>query len=85
MPDGITDTRVHEIARAVISEMFLTLGVDASDPKALIELQHDFHFIRNWRESRDTLKSKGLGAAVVFMVTAGLAWLTYELTGRWFH
>ena len=83
--EDVTDERVHEIARAVINEMFLTLGVDATEPQALIELQHDFKFIRSWRESKDTIQSKGLGAAVVFVVTAALAWLTYEITGRWFH
>jgi hypothetical protein len=83
--DEITDERVHEIARAVIIELFQAVGVDASDPKELKELQLDFDHTRAWRKSTETIKSKSLGAAVVFIVTAGLAWLAYELTGRWFH
>lgn len=81
----VTDERVHQIARAVINELFQTIGVDASDPKALKELQLDFDHTRAWRKANETVKKKSLTAAVMFSTSAFLGWLLYELTGKIWH
>jgi hypothetical protein len=63
--------------RATVKEFFLALGVNADDPEAVIAVQKDFAHLRAWREASDTIKRKGLGAAVTIVVTGllGLVWL----------
>lgn len=67
----------EEVARATVKEFFLALGVNADDPEAVIAVQKDFAHLRAWREASDTVKRKGLGAAVTIVVTGllGLIWL----------
>lgn len=67
----------EEVARATVKEFFLALGVNADDPDAVIAVQKDFAHLRAWREASDTIKRKGLGAAVTIVVTGslGLVWL----------
>jgi hypothetical protein len=67
----------EEAARATVKEFFLALGVNADDPDAVIAVQKDFAHLRAWREASDTVKRKGLGAAVTIIVTGllGLVWL----------
>jgi hypothetical protein len=77
----ITNSEVRDIAeqvaRATVKEFFLALGVNADDPDAVIAVQKDFAHLRAWREASDTVKRKGLGAAVTIVVTGllGLIWL----------
>lgn len=81
-------SEVHEIAkeaaREAVREFFLALGVNAEDPDAVIAVQKDFAHLRAWRESSDTIKQKGLGAAVTIIVTGvlGLIWLAVKGTGH---
>ncbi len=67
----------EETARATVKEFFLALGVNAEDPASVIAVQKDFAHLRAWREATDTVKRKGLAAAVTVIVTAvlGLLWL----------
>jgi len=67
----------EQVARATVKEFFLALGVNADDPEAVIAVQKDFAHLRAWREASDTVKRKGLGAAVTIVVTGllGLVWL----------
>lgn len=67
----------EEVARATVKEFVLALGVNADDPEAVIAVQKDFAHLRAWREASDTIKRKGLGAAVTIVVTGllGLVWL----------
>lgn len=75
---------VHEIAEQVaketVREMFLALGVNANDDNAIIAMQKDFAHMRAWRESTETIKRKGLGAAVTVIVTGalGMIWLAFR-------
>ncbi|WP_253706323.1 hypothetical protein [Bradyrhizobium sp. WD16] len=74
-----TDVRMiaEEVARATVKEFFLALGVNADDAEAVIAVQKDFAHLRAWREATETVKRKGLAAAVSVIVTAmlGLIWL----------
>lgn len=80
----MTPESVHEIAqevaKATVNEMLLGLGVDATDPDAIIKMQADFAHLRAWRESTELVKRKGLTAAVTVMVTGflGLIWLALK-------
>ncbi len=77
----ITNSEVRDIAeqvaKATVKEFFLALGVNADDPDAVIAVQKDFAYLRAWREASDTVKRKGIGAAVTIVVTGmlGLIWL----------
>lgn len=70
-------TIAEEVARATVKEFFLALGVNADDADAVIAVQKDFAHLRAWREATETVKRKGLAAAVSVIVTAmlGLIWL----------
>lgn len=74
-----TDVRdiAEEVAKATVKEFFLALGVNADDADAVIAVQKDFAHLRAWREASDTIKRKGLAAAVSVVVTGllGLIWL----------
>lgn len=80
---------MKEVAEAAAQEalrkMFLTLGVDISDPEAVIKMQADFKHVRRWREATDTVRDTGLRAAVKFLVTAtlgsALVWLGWKSVG----
>jgi TRAP-type mannitol/chloroaromatic compound transport system substrate-binding protein len=69
-------------ARKAVAEMLLMLGVDASDPKAIKEMQRDFAYVRSWRESVVTVRSAGLKAAVTVLVTGALGAVLLYLQGR---
>lgn len=78
---NVSADNVHEIAREVaretVMEVFLALGVNAKDEDAVIAMQKDFAHIRAWRESTETVKRKGLGAAITFVVTGILGYLVF--------
>ncbi len=61
-----------ESARAAVREMLLTMGVDASDDKALVEMQKDFAHVRLWRQSVDTVRRQTFIVAVG-VVVSGIA------------
>ena len=44
--------KTAEEADRALRKLFLTLGVDLSDPKAVIAFQDDLRFLASWREAR---------------------------------
>lgn len=58
-----------EAAKAAVVELFISLGVDAKDPEAIITMQKDFAHLRHWRESIDTVKRQSLKTAVGVIMT----------------
>jgi hypothetical protein len=72
----VTQAEVKVVAEAAAEEalrkVFLTLGVDISDPDSVLQMQSDFKHVRRWREATDTVRDTGLRAAVKFLVVAGL-------------
>lgn len=76
----MTDDQTKEIARAAareaVRETLLALGIDTSNPAAMIETQADFQHLRAWRKSLATVKRQGLVSAVG-VVTVGLLGLIY--------
>jgi hypothetical protein len=69
----------EEAAKKALQSFFLTLGVDVTDPKAVIRMQDDLRFLGNWRESTEAVKRKTLMTAVGFIVTGALGWLAVLL------
>ncbi len=86
MDSGLSHDEVRliaeEAAERALEKLFLTLGVNVADPDAVIATQEDLAHLRAWRESIKTVKRKGLGAAVAFIVTGGLGWLVMALTWK---
>jgi hypothetical protein len=73
---NLTPAEIKEIASEAADEavrkLLLTLGVATGDEKAMLAMQADFRHLRTWRESVETVKRRGLIAAVSFLVPAGL-------------
>jgi hypothetical protein len=69
-----------ESAKAALRDMLTMMGVDATDPKALLEMQQDFAHLRLWRESVETMRTKGLMVATGIIVTGviGAIWLAIK-------
>ncbi len=64
-----------EAAERALSRFFLALGVDASRPEAIMEMQRDFQHLRSWRKSVDAVQAHSLKAAVTVIVTGFVGWL----------
>lgn len=62
-------------ATKAITKMLLTLGVDASDDKAMLAMQKDFAYLRSWRESIELVRRRGLITAVTVVTTGFLGML----------
>lgn len=78
----VDDDKVKEIVRVTVketlNELFMGLGVDVKDPT---EVQKDFAFIRNWRESSQALKQHGILTAIGVVVVGALALMWNALKG----
>ena len=79
----MTDDEIRDmartVAREVVHEMMLTMGVDASKPEGLIEMQKDFQSLREWRNSMDAVRRHGLLTAIGVIVVGilGLIWMSF--------
>lgn len=64
-------------AQTALRDMLVVMGVDANDPKAMIEMQKDFAHVRAWRTSVDKMRTQGLLTAIGIFVTfvSGGIWL----------
>lgn len=65
----------EDAANKALAKFFLTLGVDVTDPKAVIRMQDDLRFLGNWRESTEAVKRKAILTAVGVVVTGALGWI----------
>jgi hypothetical protein len=71
--------KTAEEADRALRKLFLTLGVDLSDPKAVIAFQDDLRFLASWRESTQAVKRKALLTAVGIIVAGILCYLLLTL------
>lgn len=71
---------IEQVITATVKKTLLELGLDVSDPEAVIEMQKDFAHLRSWRGSVEEVKRKGfIGAAgVVAAGVAGLLWASFK-------
>lgn len=67
-------------AKLAVEELLLTLGVDATDSRQVLEMQKDFAYLRSWRESINIVRTRGLATAVAVIVTGaiGLLWVVFR-------
>jgi hypothetical protein len=72
----------EEAAVKALTRFFLTLGVNLSDPDAVVKLQEDLRHIRRWREATETAKAHAFKTAIGVIVTGALGWLGLVL---WKH
>ncbi|MBZ0147988.1 MAG: hypothetical protein K8F62_10665 [Pseudorhodoplanes sp.] len=72
----------EEAADRAIGKLFLTLGVDLSDPKAVIAFQDDLRFLSHWRESTQAVKRKALLTAVGVIITGAIGYLLLAFRGH---
>ena len=79
---NLTPEEARALIREAVRETFLMLGVKVDDP---IEVQKDFQHLREWRNTTESIKSKGL-LTLVGIAGAGLVaafWLGFkELIGK---
>lgn len=82
----MTDHDTKALVKEAVSEFLLALGVDVGSPAAVIELQKDFHHVRQSRLTMGAVRREvgskvlsvvtgsavtGMIAAVAFYVTKG--------------
>lgn len=75
------EQRRQEIRDTVFETLFL-LGIDTSTPKAIQEFRQDLTYVREWRESVEEVKRKGILTTVSFLVVGLLGYLAATLTGH---
>jgi len=79
--DDVSRT-AEEAADRAIGKLFLTLGVDLSDPKSVIAFQDDLRFLSNWHDSTQAVKRKALLTAVGVTVAGILGLLLLAMRGH---
>ena len=77
---------IRALAKAIVDETFLKLGVDISTPGAVVQTQADFAFMRRSRLAGETFRRNFVKAAVYTAVSAlvGLAgFVGSSLSWKW--
>lgn len=79
---SLTADDVDRIAKRAVSETLLALGVNTKDPDDFIEMQKDFAHVRAWRQSVETVRTRGLIVATGIIVTGiiGAVWMAIKGT-----
>ena len=67
---NLTPEEARALIREAVRETFLMLGVKVDDP---IEVQKDFQHLREWRNTTESIKSKGLLTVMGILVSGMLA------------
>lgn len=71
---------IEQVIAITVKKTLLELGLDVSDPEAVIEMQKDFAHLRAWRGSVEEVKRKGFMAAAAVIATGivGLLWASFK-------
>ncbi len=72
----------EEAATKALNALFLTLGVDVTDPAAVIEFQDDLKHMRKWRRSTEAAQQHALKTIIGVIVSGILGWIGLVL---WKH
>ncbi|CAB4169269.1 hypothetical protein UFOVP1516_53 [uncultured Caudovirales phage] len=67
----------RELIQQTVKETLLSLGLEVDDP---IKVQRDFQHLREWRETTEALKSKGLMTLFGIIVAGvlGFMWIGFK-------
>ena len=70
----LTDSEVRRIVKETVHETLRHSGIDPDDAEANAA---DRRYVRDWRQTTDSIKRKSLFAAITLVVTgiAGLLWM----------
>lgn len=74
---------VREATREVMVETMLMFGIDVSTPEAIQAFRKDMAYTREWRQSVEEVKSKGLLTAVGVLFAGILGYLLLPLAQFW--
>lgn len=66
----LTDNELREMIRVTVHDTLTHIGVQHSEP---LEMQKDFQHLRDWRESTEGVKRKGMMTLVAIFVTSAVA------------
>jgi len=70
----------EKVAEKVMGRLFLFMGINAEDPKELVEFQKDFARLRGWRRNYEIVRSRGIAAATGFVITGVLGYMLFLVT-----
>lgn len=84
MTPGEIDEIAEAAAEKAVKSTLLSLGINISDPKEVMEAQLDFQHLRAWRESTQAVKRKALVTSVGILITGAIGWLVvaFQWPGR---
>lgn len=81
----LNDAEIQDIATAAadaaVRKLLLTMGVDASDDKALLEMQKDFAHVRESRLAIAAMKTRAYVVATGVVVSGVIAAVWMALKG----
>lgn len=75
---ALDQQQLDKLVSSSVKATLLSLGIAHNDP---IEMQKDFQHLRDWRESMEQVKQKGMLTAVGILVTGALAAIWLGLKG----
>lgn len=82
----MTEDEIRDVARTAareaVHEVMIAMGVDASNPAAMIEMQKDFLSLREWRQSMQAIRRHSLITAVGVIVMGVLGVIYMNFTSR---
>lgn len=74
---NLTETELKRIVSEGVTEAFLRLGVDSTNPT---EMQADFRHLREWRQTTSSLKRHGMLTLLGIFIAGSIAalWLGFQ-------
>lgn len=72
----MSEDDLKKIVKDSVGEVFLSLGVDISEPEAVLALQDDFRHLREWRESTKAFRRHG-ALAIIGIAVSGVCALVW--------
>lgn len=72
----------EEVSERTVNKVFLSFGIDASNPSDVLQFQKDLAHLRHWREATSEIQQKGLMTIVTVLITGSLGWLAYAIFGH---
>jgi len=75
MTRGEMESIAEDAAEKALQKLFLTFGVNTSDPDAVVSFQDDLRHLRTWRMSTEAAKAHALKTVIGVLVTGALGWV----------
>lgn len=65
----------EDAAEKALHKLFLTFGVNTSDPDAVVDFQDDLRHVRKWRRSTEAAQAHALKTIIGVLLTGALGWV----------